>query len=103
VNETPISVTVAARKFSDCINLVRYKGASFLLEKNGVPVARLIPVQHNFGSDFERLADTLRQTRITVVPVTKTEDPILNSAIEEAEATHEHRPVKVRKRRTLNW
>jgi prevent-host-death family protein len=39
-----ISVTDAARNFSDCINRVRYQGVSFVLHKNGVPVARIEPV-----------------------------------------------------------
>ena len=39
-----ISVTEAARNFSDCINRVRYQGTTFLLHKNGVEVARLAPV-----------------------------------------------------------
>jgi antitoxin (DNA-binding transcriptional repressor) of toxin-antitoxin stability system len=103
MDETPISVTIAARKFSDCINSVRYQGASFLLEKNGVPVARLIPVRQNFGSDFEQLATTLRQTRRTARSGPKAEDPTLNSVIQEAEVKHENRPVKGPKRRTLNW
>lgn len=63
MKETLISVTVAARKFSDCISRVRYQGVSFLLEKNGVPVARIIPVQQQFGSDFEHLATALLQAR----------------------------------------
>lgn len=63
MKETLISVTVAARKFSDCISLVRYQGMSFLLEKNGVPVARIIPVQQQFGADFEHLATALRRAR----------------------------------------
>ena len=63
MKETLISVTTAARKFSDCISLVRYQGMSFLLEKNGVPVARIIPVRQEFGSDFEHLATSLRHAR----------------------------------------
>jgi prevent-host-death family protein len=39
-----ISVTEAARNFSDCINRVRYQGTTFILHKNGVPVARVEPV-----------------------------------------------------------
>ena len=39
-----ISVTTAARMFADCVNRVRYQGISFLLQKNGVPVARIVPV-----------------------------------------------------------
>ena len=39
-----ISVTEAARNFSDCINRVRYQGTTFILHKNGVQVARIEPV-----------------------------------------------------------
>jgi antitoxin (DNA-binding transcriptional repressor) of toxin-antitoxin stability system len=39
----PISVTDAARNFSDCIHRVRYQGMTFILEKNGVAVARIVP------------------------------------------------------------
>ena len=38
-----ISVTEAARNFSDCVNRARYQGITFILHRNGVPVARLIP------------------------------------------------------------
>jgi prevent-host-death family protein len=38
-----ISVTDAARNFSDCVNRARYQGVTFVLHRNGVPVARLVP------------------------------------------------------------
>jgi len=38
-----MSVTEAARNFSDCINRVRYQGVTFVLHKNGIPVARIVP------------------------------------------------------------
>jgi len=38
-----ISVTEAARNFSDCINRARYQGTTFILHKNGTPVARIVP------------------------------------------------------------
>ena len=41
--ETAISVTEAARNFADCVNRAHYQNQSFLLLKNGVPFARLIP------------------------------------------------------------
>jgi prevent-host-death family protein len=44
MKERVISVTTAARMFADCVNRVRYQGTSFLLQKNGVPVARIVPV-----------------------------------------------------------
>ncbi len=40
-----ISVTEASRNFADCINRSRYQGTTFILHKNGVAVARLIPEQ----------------------------------------------------------
>jgi antitoxin (DNA-binding transcriptional repressor) of toxin-antitoxin stability system len=38
-----ISVTEASRNFADCINRARYQGTSFILHKNGVTVARIVP------------------------------------------------------------
>jgi prevent-host-death family protein len=49
VKERSISVTEAARNFADCINRVRYQGISYLLLKNGTPVARLLPPNANPG------------------------------------------------------
>jgi antitoxin (DNA-binding transcriptional repressor) of toxin-antitoxin stability system len=43
MKETAISVTEAARNFADCVNRVRYQNVSFILLKNGKPVARLAP------------------------------------------------------------
>ena len=40
---TPISVTEAARNFADCVNRVHYQNVTFVLLKNGSPVARLVP------------------------------------------------------------
>jgi prevent-host-death family protein len=63
MKELTISVTQAARRFSDCVNRVRYQGTSFVLHKNGVPVARIVPVESTSGSDLERLAVALRGAR----------------------------------------
>lgn len=38
-----ISVTEAARNFADCVNRVHYQNVTFVLLKNGLPVARLVP------------------------------------------------------------
>ncbi len=43
MNKTLISVTEAARNFADCVNRVRYQNVTFVLLKNGTPVARLVP------------------------------------------------------------
>lgn len=39
-----ISATELARKLGDVLSRVRYRGESFLVERNGAPVARLEPV-----------------------------------------------------------
>jgi antitoxin (DNA-binding transcriptional repressor) of toxin-antitoxin stability system len=38
-----ISVTEAARNFADCVNRAHHEGVTFVLLKNGVPVAQLAP------------------------------------------------------------
>jgi prevent-host-death family protein len=43
MSEKVISVTEAARNFADCLNRARYQGTTFILHKNGVPVARIVP------------------------------------------------------------
>src|SRR5450631_1493706 len=63
MKELAISVTVAARRFADCVNRVRYQGTSFTLHKNGVPVARIVPVASIPGADMEQLAVALREAR----------------------------------------
>jgi prevent-host-death family protein len=40
-----ISVTAAARNFADCVNRARYQNVTFVLLKNGTPVARLVPAE----------------------------------------------------------
>ena len=43
MKNTAITVTEAARNFAHCINRVHYQNRSFVLVKNGKPLARLIP------------------------------------------------------------
>ena len=38
-----ISVTEAARNFAECVNRAHYQNMTFVLLKNGSPVARLVP------------------------------------------------------------
>jgi len=40
---TAISVTEAARNFADCVNRAYYQNVTFVLLRNGSPVARLVP------------------------------------------------------------
>ena len=42
--ETVISATELARRLGDVLGRIRYRGESFLVERNGTPVARLAPV-----------------------------------------------------------
>ncbi|HTS38810.1 MAG TPA: type II toxin-antitoxin system prevent-host-death family antitoxin [Candidatus Solibacter sp.] len=59
-----ISVTEAARNFADCVNRVRYQDVSFVLLKNGLPVARLVPEKTRPGS-VRALAAALREFKLT--------------------------------------
>ena len=43
MSEKAISVTEAARNFVDCVNRAHYQGTTFVLHKNGVPMARIVP------------------------------------------------------------
>jgi prevent-host-death family protein len=38
-----ISATRAVREFSDLLNEVRYRSQSYIVERNGKPIARLLP------------------------------------------------------------
>jgi antitoxin (DNA-binding transcriptional repressor) of toxin-antitoxin stability system len=64
MSDTQITVTEAARNFADCVNRVHYQGTTFVLLKNGVPFARLVPA----GSPVVRgaeLAEALSQARLS--------------------------------------
>ena len=56
-----ITVTEVSRNFSDCVSRVRYQGASFVLFKGRVPVARIVPMAQEKPSKGNELADALRQ------------------------------------------
>lgn len=43
MSETTITVTEAARNFAECVNRAHYQSQTFVLLKNGVPFARLVP------------------------------------------------------------
>jgi prevent-host-death family protein len=64
VKTTPISVTEAARNFADCVNRVRYQNMTFVLLKNGTPVARLVPEQKK-GCTGPELAEALRKVDLS--------------------------------------
>jgi prevent-host-death family protein len=39
-----ITATRAVREFSELLNEIRYKSQSYIVERNGKPIARLVPV-----------------------------------------------------------
>jgi antitoxin (DNA-binding transcriptional repressor) of toxin-antitoxin stability system len=59
-----ISVTEAARNFAECVNRVRYQNVSFVLLKNGIPVARIVPEQKKRCTGPE-LAEALRKVDLS--------------------------------------
>jgi prevent-host-death family protein len=64
MKKTSISVTDAARNFADCVNRVRYQNVTFVLLKNGTPVARLVPERKKAGS-VRKLAAALREFELS--------------------------------------
>jgi prevent-host-death family protein len=69
MKKTTISVTEAARNFADCVNRVRYQNMTFVLLKNGTPVARLIPEglasEENKAGSVRKLAAALREFNLS--------------------------------------
>jgi antitoxin (DNA-binding transcriptional repressor) of toxin-antitoxin stability system len=59
-----ISVTEAARNFADCVNRAHYQGTTFVLHKNGVSVARIVPEEQKSCTASE-LATALAKVRLT--------------------------------------
>ena len=59
-----ISVTEAARNFADCVNRAHYQGTTFVLHKNGVPVARIVPEERKSCTGLE-LAASLAKVRLS--------------------------------------
>lgn len=63
MKKTAISVTEASRNFADCVNRVRYQDTSFVLHKNGEPVAQLIPAERKAPTGTQ-LAEALRKIQL---------------------------------------
>ena len=64
MKKTLISVTDAARNFADCVNRVHYQNVTFVLLKNGLPMARLVPEKKKAGS-VQKLAAALRKFELS--------------------------------------
>ncbi len=63
MRKTIISVTDAARNFADCVNRAHYQNVTFVLLKNGSPVARLVPDSEKVCAGRE-LAAALAKTEL---------------------------------------
>lgn len=64
MKKTVISVTEAARNFADCVNRAHYQNITFVLLKNGSPVARLVPDDEKVCVGRE-LAEALAKIQLT--------------------------------------
>jgi antitoxin (DNA-binding transcriptional repressor) of toxin-antitoxin stability system len=64
MRKTAISVTEAARNFADCVNRAHYQNMTFVLLKNGTPMARLIPDAEKVCTG-RTLAEVLSNTRLS--------------------------------------
>jgi antitoxin (DNA-binding transcriptional repressor) of toxin-antitoxin stability system len=60
-----ITVTDAARNFSDCISRAHYQNTTFVLLKNGAPVARIVPDHARVCAGHD-LAEVLREIDLPV-------------------------------------
>jgi antitoxin (DNA-binding transcriptional repressor) of toxin-antitoxin stability system len=63
-----ISVTEAARNFADCINRAHYQGATFVLHKNGVPMARIVPYVKEKDNTGRAIAAALAKSKVRLSP-----------------------------------
>ena len=61
MKKTSITVTDASRNFADCVNRAHYQKVTFVLLKNGKPVARLVPDNERVCTGRD-LAETLART-----------------------------------------
>ena len=64
MEKTAISVTDASRNFADCVNRAHYQKITFVLLKNGLPVAQLAPSSEKVCTGRD-LAAALSKTRLT--------------------------------------
>ena len=64
MEKTSISVTDASRNFADCVNRAHYQKMTFVLLKNGLPVAQLAPSNEKVCTGRD-LAAALAKTKLT--------------------------------------
>ncbi|MDO8670602.1 MAG: type II toxin-antitoxin system Phd/YefM family antitoxin [Dehalococcoidia bacterium] len=59
--DTQITATDLAKGLSDVLNRVRYRGERFVVERNGEPVAAVLPVAGIRGLSVSALFERLRR------------------------------------------
>jgi prevent-host-death family protein len=64
VKKRTISVTEAARNFAECVNRSYYQDVTFVLVKNGSPVARLVPAKESKICTGRDLAEALAEVEL---------------------------------------
>lgn len=64
MRKATISVTEASRNFADCVNRAHYQNVSFVLLRNGSPVAQLVPDAEKVCTG-RTLAEVLAKARLT--------------------------------------
>ena len=57
-------MTEAARNFADCVNRAHYQEQSFILVKNGKPLARIVPDAEKVCTGKD-LAEALKDVHLT--------------------------------------
>lgn len=58
--EHRLSATELARNVGDVLSKIRYRGDSFLVERNGEPIARIVPLE---GQPHSTVREGLREWR----------------------------------------
>jgi len=64
--ESVISATELARKLGDVLGRVRFRGDSFVVERNGEPVARISPVPSKAGVSLREALRAWKEHRTDV-------------------------------------
>ena len=64
MKKAAITVTEAARNFADCVNRAHYQNISFVLLRNGKPVARLVP-EHERVCTGRELAEAIGRAELS--------------------------------------
>lgn len=64
MKEETITVTEAARNFAECVNRSHYQNTTFVLLKNGKPVAKLVPAEKDRCTGRD-LAEAMGKVKLT--------------------------------------